>query len=215
MTKRDGITVATANARLKALAKTFGFDSEVYQMASDYVKEKIDDEFIVKNDAGDIVRIKAHQGKEVEKEKSWINKNGKEVVQKYKVVEGGVDLENAFGRAELFNEQLPTVTGIIKRAMEVEDVEGTIKANKEKMIPLVNAWAKEIRNFDNNVNDVYDVKEDAGSLSYFDSALAKKYHNEAVDLLNEREQSMSWTAKAKDIVKRYWDSVEDAKRKAE
>lgn len=215
MAKKDGITIATANARLKALEKTFGFDSEVYQMASDYIKEKIDDEYIVKNDAGDIIRIKAHQGVEVEKEKSWINKNGKEVTQKYKVIEGGVDLENAFGRAELFDEQLPTVTSIIKRTMAAEGIEGTIKDNKLVVAPLANAYAHVIRNFDDKVHEVYGVRDDEGSLGYYDRPLADSYHDKAVDLLAERKKAIEWIARANNLINEYWAAVEDKKRQKE
>ena len=214
--EKKGITVSAANARLKALAKEYGYDSKVYQMASEYIEEHIDDKYIRKKD-GHIVNIVAHQGKEVEKEKaSFINKAGKEVTQTYKVIEEGVDLKNAFGRSDVFDEYLPTITGLTKKMMDEHSIKGTIKENKEIVKPYANAYAAVKVSYKPTVDDLYAIRDrDPLTLAELDPAEYDRLKGKAQELLDSREKTEAWVEEAKNLYVEYKEKVEEALREEE
>ena len=210
--EKNGITVAAANQRLKALAKTFGYESEVYRMASDYIEDRIDDDYIKRDKNGNILRIVAHQGKEVEKESSFTNKNGTEIKRKYTVVEEGVDLNNAFGRSYTFDQKLPKVMDLLKTVATENNIEGTIKGNaemKKKLIPLANVYAHRVTEYNSAVDELYHVRDDIDALASYDPETAIRLSEEAKGALDDRERTDTWIADANEIIKEYHDAYED------
>ena len=210
--EKNGITVAAANQRLKALAKTFGYESEVYKMASGYIEDRIDDKYIKKDDNGNILRIIAHQGKEVEKESSFTNKKGTEIKRNYTVVEEGVDLNNAFGRSYTFDQYLPKVMDLLKTVATENNIEGTIKGNaemKKQLIPLANAYAHRVSDYNTAVDELYNVRDDIESVGAYDPETAIRLSEEAKGALDDRERTDTWIALANQIIQEYNDAYED------
>lgn len=193
---KKSMKVGTANARMSAIIKEFGFGSEVYQMASEYLEERVDEKFLKRNDVGQITGIRQL------KEKSHLDPaTGEKVVD-----QAGTPSDNVFGRSSVFDQMLPTVQGILKQAKEENKVEGTIKENKKMLVPLANALAETMRSYDTTVDDIYDVRDDVDALG------DAKFVDEAQSLLDEREKTMDWIAKAKDLVRRYEEAAQKARQ---
>lgn len=178
MAKLKKIGAGTANARMSSIINEFGIGSEVYQMASDYIEERVDEKFIKRNKAGDIIGIR--QTKEAK------DKLG----------------ENVFGRSDIFNEYLPTTNSIYKKVMEEEGYSGTIKANKDVLRPLVEVYAHKMGSYDDTVLDVYDVRDNTDALDA-DVYAAHDFHGRAVALLKIREKTSEWIDAARALVDEY------------
>lgn len=218
------ITIATANARLKSLAKTFGYKSEVYIMASTYVASHVDNKYIVKNDQKDIIRIKAKEEKYHMEDQEYINKNGETKTHKVKVVDKeGLNLGDAFGRSASWEKYLPTVTGILKDVKEENNVEGNIKDNRQDLMRLAELKATTINNYQPTVNDIYGVLNDDDSLAAEDPDNAYRLMGEAADLIEEKKDAQTnniintawmsgWISRASKVVRDYQERVEDIKR---
>lgn len=175
------IKVGTANARMSNIKKTFGVDSEVYKMASDYIEERVDEKFIKRDTSGNITGIR--QTKEAEKLS-----------------------ENAFGRSDVFDEFLPTVSGLLKAVKEENDIKGSVKDNRTVLINLAEVHAANLRSYDVTVDDIYDVRDDVDALG--DATMVA----EAQQLLDEREKTSAWLSAARDLVARYDEAVQEARQ---
>lgn len=210
--EKNGITVAAANQRLKALAKTFGYESEVYKMASAYIEDRIDEQYIRRDKNNNIKNIIAHQGKEIEKESSFTNKQGTEIKRNYTVVEEGVDLNNAFGRSYTFEQYLPKVMDLFKAVAKDNNVEGTIRGNeavKKKLIPLANAYAHQVTEYNAAIDELYNVRDDIESVGSYDPETAIRLSEEAKSALDDRERTDTWIALANQLIQEYNDAYED------
>ena len=218
------ITVATANARLKSLAKTFGYKSEVYTMASTYTASHVDDKYIVKNDQGDIIRIKAQEEKYHMEDQEYTTKAGTTKTHQVKVVDKeGLNLSDAFGRSASWEKYLPTVTGILKDVKDENNVEGNIKENKQELMRLAELKAAIINEYQPTVNDIYGVLNDDDSLAAEDPDNAYRLMGEAEDLINEKKDAQEahiintawmedWISRASKVVRDYQERVEDIRR---
>lgn len=218
------ITIATANARLKSLAKTFGYKSEVYAMASTYVASHIDDKYIVKNDANDIIRIKATEEKYHMEDQEYTTKNGETKTHQVKVVDKeGLNLNDAFGRSSSWEKYLPKTMGILTDVKEENNIEGTIKENKKELMRLAELKAAIVNDYQPTVNDIYGVLNDDDSLAAEDPDNAYRLMAEASDLIDEKNDAQDahiittawmedWIHRASKVVKDYQERVEDMKR---
>lgn len=176
-----GIKISTANARMGNIIKTFGKSSEVYKTASDYIEERVDEKFIKRDKDNNIVGIR--QTKESE-----------------------AIADNAFGRSTVFNEYLPTVSGLLKAVKEENNIEGSVKENKKILMNLAEIHSSTLRNYDTTVDDIYDVRDDVDALG--DSTMVA----EAQKLLDTREKTSAWLSAARDLVARYDIAVQEARQ---
>lgn len=88
------IKIPTVNRRLSTLREEFGVNSEIYKAAESYIDEHLDDKFINRDGFGNIVSIS--KGKEA------------------------LNLNKLFGRSDVFDEYIPTVTQVYKRELEAQ-----------------------------------------------------------------------------------------------
>ena len=193
---KKSMKVGTANYRMGAIIKEFGFNSEVYQMASEYLEERVDERFLKRNDVGQITGIKQL------KEKSHIDPaTGEKVVD-----EAGTPSNNVFGRSSIFEEMMPSPQQLLSKMKEENKIKGSIKDNKKVLVNLANVYASTMRSYDTTVDDIYDVRDDVDALG------DAKFVDEAQSLLDEREKTMDWIAKAKDLVRRYEEAAQKARQ---
>lgn len=219
------ITIATANARLKSLAKEFGHGSEVYAMASNYIASHIDEKYIVKNDQNDIIRIKAVEEKYHMEDQEYTTKSGDVKTHQVKVVDKeGLNLADAFGRSATWEKYLPTVTGILKDVKDENNIKGNIKENKQDLKRLAELKAAIVNEYQPTVNDIYGVLNDDDSLAAEDPDNAYRLMAEAADLIDEKKDAQeahiidtawmeSWIARASKVVRDYQERIEDIRRK--
>lgn len=198
MAKLKQMMAGTANYRMGQIIKEFGVNSEVYQMASEYIEEHVDDKYIKKDKAGNIIGIKQIKSK-YQTEEVPDDKYGK-VVKITGIEEGTPD--SVFGRSDIFNTYLPSPTQIFSTVKAEEGIKGSVKENKQVLRPLVEAYAHKMRSYDTTVSDVYDVKDNVDALDA-DVYSAHDFYSRAVSILQYREKTSEWIDAAKALVEEY------------
>lgn len=214
------ISIATANKRLGAIRNTFGSDSEMYRMASNYVESHVDEKYLVRDEDNNLLRIKAKEEKFHMEDQEYTTKNGEIKTHKVKVVDKeGLNLGDAFGRSNTWEENLPTVTQALKQIKDENNIEGSIKDNKKVLVPLANIRAAAINLFEPTVSDIYEVANDDDALAAVDPENAARLQKEAEKLIDEKRQGFSSTSELQDwiyrtslVVQEYNEASEDARR---
>lgn len=191
------LTLAAANQRLNALAETFGTDNEIYQTADDYISERLDEKYLVRDDQGTLVRIK--QSKDI-KAKPW-------------------------GKSTSADEYIPTVRDVIKKEMgflkeELEDRVGPLTKQEDKLMKgkLTQTEAKtdpnmykrivrgaiqraaDLGDIDSLIDELYGVRDNAAAVV---PELYGNMQEEAQALLDSREKSSEWVFRARKLVDEY------------
>lgn len=211
MAKLDKMMAGTANYRMGKLIETFGADSEVYKMASDYIEERVDEKYIKRakesvydsNGAviipkNSIIGIRQVKTKYVTEEVDD-PKYGK--VVNIKAVEQGTP-DSVFGRSDIFDTYLPSPQQLLNTVKEEFNIEGSVKDNKKHLINLAEVYAKKMRSYDTTVSDVYDVLNNVDMLDV-DQFEANGFKEDAEKLLSVREKTSAWIEEAKKLADEY------------
>lgn len=211
------ISISAANARLKALDKEFGKNSEIYQMASEYIERVLDKNFVaketIKDSSGKDVSVVSHikNIKEISHMEKYIDEKTGEEKERKVIDKKGTPTkeENLFGRSEVFDEYLPSPQLILKKMKDEYSIEGTIKENKTVLKNYAEMWAKTMNDYDTTVEGLYDILENSETVEGDISVLKEN----AQKLLDSREKTVSWIEEAKKLYLDYMEQAEDENAK--
>lgn len=205
--KKSSLSIPTANKRLESLAKTFGMDSDIYETAESYIKERITDEKYLKiDDEGNIIGIK----------------NSKAINT------------NTWGRSQKFNEYIPSTEDIIKDSLNFykNDLENkeeplteeekanmkygprTVKKNPElynKLVLAAITRAADLNNYSGTRSDVYIVRDNNKSLPS-DIYSEHKFYERAQALIDDGTKTQEWVHKARKLINEYDEIAESIDR---
>lgn len=205
--KKSNLSIGTANTRLASLAKTFGIDSAIYDLAESYIKERITDEKYLKiNDEGHIVSIV----------------NSKKINT------------NTWGRSQKFNEYIPSTEDIIKDSLDFykNDLANkeepltkeekanmkygprTVKKNPElynKLVLAAITRAEDLSDYDGTRSDVYIVRDNNKSLpsEIYDS---HRFYERAQEIIDDSTKTQEWVHKARQLINEYQEIAESLDR---
>lgn len=208
------IPVQTINKRLVKLREEFGVDSAVYKAAEDYIKEHFPDKIMVekKNKNGEIV-TKKNSNTPVLVEKKMLNKDKDGHILSISKNSVNLGKKYIFGRSEVFDEYIPTVSEAYKREADLlkerigppttlEQKIISSKSQKEMVAdPKIKAYLKNQANRTakalNEYEDIVDTLYEAASKG------TEKIKTSAQNLLDIRERTVDWIAQAKLVVEAY------------
>ena len=200
------IKIPTVNRRLSTLREEFGIDSEIYKAAEGYIEEHLNDKFINRDEYGNIVSIS--KSKEA------------------------LDLPRVFGRSDVFDEYIPTVTQVYKRELEAqrqlyedrsEYMQGPLTAleaalesgvSTKKIIqdPLIARYlsykaeqmAEALADYSGTVDEVYVVRDNK-----YNVPDVSDLQETAQDLLDNRTKTVDWVRRAQDLIIEYKERTEN------
>ena len=205
------IDIPAVNKRIATIAKHFGTDSEVYRRATHYIEANVNEKYLKKNDAGEVIGIR--QTKEALKE------------------------TKLYMRPEALNEYVPTVRDLYKderqalldeiQNREVSFTGPDLNPAEIKKMPLkevmsgrfgayftnrIEAVYADLNDQKSIVLEVYDVRDNKQGLNDADY-MSGGYYDRAMTLIDELQQGTGrdrdWVRRARALVSEYYEACNE------
>ena len=194
MAKRKGESITTINRRLRNLYEdpNFGPQSEEYQLAKEYIQDRVKDDYLFTNKAG---VLQVRQTKEAKEDTAILGKSNvlKEYVPTSKeMYSQAFDVwKEQYDKADLVENPLKNV----KKSEAIKD-----PMVQRYLAGIVHEITANLSDYDSVVDNVYRVR---------DNDWNAEFAAEAQALLDDRSKSRDWVSEARDLVRRF-DEAEEA-----